>query len=62
MQLGQQLIIRAGSKFSERRLGGGSVTVEKPFSGDKDSTELLRIPLVPSLHSNRYENELAITK
>jgi hypothetical protein len=61
MQSGQQLILRAGSKFSEKRLGGARVTDGKPFSGDRDSTELLRIPLVPSLHIDNNVNDLIIS-
>lgn len=35
--------------FSEARLGGGIVEVWKAFNGEKDSSEVPRMPLVPSL-------------
>lgn len=35
--------------FSEARLSEGIVVVDKVFNGNKDSSEVPRIPLVPSL-------------
>jgi hypothetical protein len=47
---GQQVdAAAAGSTFSEARLSGVIVVVGKVFNGDKDSSVVPRIPLVPSL-------------
>jgi hypothetical protein len=51
MHCGQQVdaATAAGSTFSEARLSGVIVVVGKVFNGDKDSSVVPRIPLVPSL-------------
>lgn len=44
--------------FSVKRLGAGVPEVAKLFNGFNDSTELLRIPLPPSLNFNRRNNHI----